>query len=143
MSTMLTIIDAEATVRTWARAESHIHAVIDDRVFFATPQAYEKSKPKSWVVMTLISETHEADDLGMQLATIQFDCVGNTKATAASVAIAVQAAGRQLYNGAQAVVGNVVIATGNVTAKRWYPDPVTNTPRYLVDILFSLFGPEA
>lgn len=143
MTTMLTIVDAEATARAWARSETHIRAIVGDRVFFATPQAYEKARPNSWIVVTLISETFAAGEFGSQQPLVQFTCWGNTKATAASVAMAVETAARQLSQGLRATVGSAVIFDGDVSQKRWWPDPVTNSPRYVVDLLFSMFGPEA
>ena len=141
--TTTTVVDAEATVRSWARSESHINAVVAARVFFSTPQSYATSRPDSWITLSLVSETFEAGDLSLQKPLVQFTCWGKDKATAASVAMAVETAARQLSYGLRATVGSAVILTGDVQQKRWFPDATTNTPRYVVDLLFAMFGPEA
>lgn len=141
--TTLTIIDCEATAKTWAESNAAVIAQVADRVFYATPKAYEKTPPFAWLVLKLIAESHEPDDLGMQRALIQFDAWGRTKLQAANAVIAVQTAARQLYNGPPLTVGQTVIAVGNVSQKRWLPDPTTNTPRYSLDVFFSMRGPEA
>lgn len=142
----LTLIDAEATVKTWAKAETHIRGAVSDRVFYATPQEnYDPppgKSPSAWVNLSLPTETHQADDLGLQLSLVQFDCWGRTKLLAAAAALAVQAAARQLSLGAPVVVGSAVIVFGDVQQKRWLPDPTTNMPRYVVDVLFAIRGPE-
>lgn len=141
--TSLTIIDSEKTARDWARAETHISAQVGTAAFFSTPIAFPKTPETAWIVMTLVSETFQAGDLGLQLALVQFDCWGKTKATAAAVATAVQTAGRQLSFGQTVTVGSAVITWGDATQKRWLPDPTLNTPRYIVDLLFAMHGAEA
>lgn len=136
----LTVVDSEQVIRTWARAEANINAAVAGRVFFATPQPYEKSRPDSWIVMALVSEIHEASDLGMQQALTQFTCWGKTKAVAAAAAIAVQNAGRQLQWGPPVTEGSAVIQTGSVSQRRWLHDPTTNLARYDVDLLFLIRG---
>jgi len=138
----LTLIDSEAAIRTWARSESHITAAVADRVFFATPQTYERTAPESWIVLSLVTETHQPGDVGFQRPLIQFTCYGRTKAVAADVALAVQAAGRS-FVGRPVTVGPATIVAAEVSAKRWLPDPTTGTPRYVVDLLLAVRGAEA
>ena len=127
------------------RSEPHIAALNATRVFFSTPLAYSDPAkvPSTWIVLSLVGETHEAGDLGLQQPLIQTDVWGKTKALAAALALAVQTAGRQLSTGQRTTVGTAVIAVGDVSQKRWLPDPTTNTPRYIVDLLFAMYGPEA
>lgn len=147
--TSLTIVDSEATVRNWARAETHITTVVGTRTFLSMPIAYPKAASAEWIVMNLVSETFQVGDLGMQEALIQFDCYsspttkGGTKAKAAAVALAVQTAGRLLSFGAPITVGAAVIAWADPQMMRWLPDPTLNIPRYVVDVLFALHGAEA
>jgi hypothetical protein len=141
--TSLTLVDSEATARDWARAETHINAQVGTSAFFSQPIAFPKTPKNAWIVMTLVSETFQVGDLGLQLALVQFDCWGKTKATAATVALAVQTAGRQLSFGQPVTVGTAVIAWADATQKRWFPDPTLNTPRYVVDVLFAMHGAEA
>jgi hypothetical protein len=145
----LTVVDSEAVVRDWARAEANIHAAILDRVFFATPQDYQsktavnglaQAAPSSWAVMSLVSDVHEPSDIGMQQSLIQFTCYGRTKLLAAQAAIAVQQAGRALQWGPPVTVDAAVIQSGSVSQRRWFPDRVTNLPRYVVDLLFLIRG---
>lgn len=144
----LTIVDSEDIVRTWARAETHISNAVSTRVFFATPQAYEKkdgtglssAAPDSWVTMPVFSEIQDPSDLGMQQSLVQFTCWGKTKKLAAAAAIAVQQAGRQLEWGPPVTVGSAVIQTGGVSQRRWAHDPTTNLARYDVDLLFLIRG---
>jgi hypothetical protein len=79
----------------------------------------------------------------MQRPLIQFDCWGRTKLLAAAAAVAVQTAARKLYDGPPQTVGQTVLLTGEATQKRWWPDPVNNTPRYAVDLLLAIHGQEA
>ena len=148
--TNLTIVDAEAAVRNWARAETNITGQVGTRTFFSTEIAYPKAAlatASPWIVMTLISETFQAGDVGMQLALIQFDCRATTKLLAANVATALETAGRLLTFGAPVSVtipsGTARIAWADVRQKRWFVDPTLNIPRYVVDILFAITGPEA
>jgi len=124
--TNLVIVDAEATVRNWARAETNIVAAVGTRTFFSTEIAYPKaalaSNATPWIVMTLISETFQAGDVGMQLALIQFDCRATTKLIAADIATALETAGRLLTFGAPVSVtiptGTARIAWADVRQKR-------------------------
>jgi hypothetical protein len=141
--TSLTLVDTEATVRTWARTETHINGAVGTRVFFSTPLAYDKAPQSSWIVMTLVAESHESGDLGFQKPLIQFDCYGQTKAIAATASLAVQTAARQLSYGQPVTVGSAVISWADVSQRRWLPDPSVNIPRYIVDLLFAIHGLEA
>jgi hypothetical protein len=141
--TTLTLVDSEATARNWARSETHITAQVGTRTFFSVPIAYSKAAKAPWIVMTLVSETFQVGDLGLQEALIQFDCFAADKASAAGVAIAVQTAARQLTFGAPVTVGTAVIAWAEAQTMRWLPDPTLNTPRYVVDVLFAMHGAEA
>jgi hypothetical protein len=150
MTTSLTIVDAEATVRNWARAETHIVAQVGTKVYFSMPIAFPKAALATltpWIVMTLVSETFQAGDLGMQLSLVQFDCYGPTKANASSVATSVETAARLLSFGAPLSVtipsGSAQIAWADVDLKRWFVDPTLNIPRYIVDVRFAIHGPEA
>lgn len=150
MTTSLTIVDAEAAVRDWARAETHIAAQVGTKVFFSMPIAYPKAALATltpWIVMTLVSETFQTGDLGMQLSLVQMDCYGPTKATASAVAVAVETASRLLSFGNPITVtipaGTATIAWADPTLKRWFVDPTLNIPRYIVDVTFALHGPEA
>ncbi len=147
MNGLLQLVDAEATAKAWLKADPGVIAAVGDRVFYGTPQSYEpdpktgKSRePQSWLVVKLVSETHTTDEAGFQHALVQFDCWGRTKALAAAAALAVQAAGRQLTLGIPVTVGPAVIVSGDVSQRRWLPDPTTNSPRYAVDLLFELRG---
>ena len=66
---------------------------------------------------------------------------------AANVATALETAGRLLTFGAPVSVtipsGTARIAWADVRQKRWFVDPTLNIPRYVVDILFAITGPEA
>lgn len=148
--TSVTLVDTEAVVRTWARAEANITAQVGTRVFLSLPLAYTQAieagspLPKtSWIVMTLVAENHESGDLGFQKPLIQFDCYGQTKAIAATTALAVQTAARLISYGAPVTVGTAVISWADVSQRRWLPDPTKNTPRYIVDLLFAIHGAEA
>lgn len=149
--TTLTIVDAEATVRNWARAETHITAQVGTRVFFTgTPIAYPKAALNAadpWIVMSLITETFEVGDLGLQLALIQFDCRATTKLIAANVATALETALRLLSFGAPVTVtipsGTATITWADVSNKRWLVDTTLNIPRYIVDGLFAIHGVQA
>jgi hypothetical protein len=145
----LTVVDTEAVVRDWARGETHIHAAVANEVWFSTPQDYQSktapnglspAAPKSWAILSLVSETHEPSDIGMQQALIQFTCYGRTKLLAAQAAVAVQQAGRGLQWGPPVKVDAAVIQSGSVSQRRWFPDRVTNLPRYVVDLLFLIRG---
>jgi hypothetical protein len=148
----LTCVDSEQVVRTWARAETNINAAVSGRVFFGTPQKYADllaslvwpaipaGLPNSWIVLSLVSEVHEDNDLGMQQPLVQFTVWGTTKAIAAAAAIAVQNAGRQLEWGPPVPVDSAVIQSGSVSQRRWFPDSSTNLPRYVVDLLFTIRG---
>jgi hypothetical protein len=145
----LTVVDSEAVVRDWARAETHIRAIAGTEIWYSTPQKYASdtapnglsaAAPKSWVILSLVSETHEPSDIGMQQALIQFTCYGRTKLLAAQAAIAVQQAGRLLQWGPPVTVNAAVIQSGSVSQRRWFPDRVTNLPRYVVDLLFLIRG---
>lgn len=148
--TTLTLVDSEATVRDWARTEAHITAVVGTRVFFSTPLAYRaviantNAPPvNSYIVLTLISETHQVGDLGLQIAVIQVDAWGKSKALAATAVTAFQTAVRQLSYGKPVSVGQSVISWADVNQKRWQPDPTRNIPRYILDVQFALHGAEA
>lgn len=144
----LTVVDTEQIIRLWARSEANISAAVDGRVFFATPPSYADTPgskpfanaPASWIVLSLVSETHEDSDLGMQQPLIQFTIWAKTKAASAAAAIAVQQAGRALQWGPSVTVGAAVIQTGSVSQRRWFPDSTTNLPRYVVDLLFLIRG---
>lgn len=138
----LTVVDSEQIIRAWARAEANISASTSGRVFFATPQPYDVKggRPDNWIVMFLVGEVHEPDDLGMQQTLCQFTCWGKTKALAASTAIAVQNAGRQLQWGPPVQAASAVIQSGSVSQRRWLMDPTTNLARYDVDLLFLIRG---
>lgn len=146
--TTLTLVDTEAVAKAWAKAETHINAAVNSRVFFSTPQSYGKTPAATWIVLSLVGETHQAGDLGLQQPLIQFDCwskpvsMGGTKASAAVVALAVQTAARQLSFGQSVTIGQSVISVGDVNQKRWLPDPTTNSPRYVVDVQFAMHGAE-
>jgi hypothetical protein len=140
--TTLTLVDSEATARTWAKAETHINAAVSGRVFFSTPQSYGKTPADSWIVLSLVGETHQAGDLGLQLSLVQFDCWGKTKALAAAAALAVQTAARQISSGQPMTVGSAVITWADLNQRRWLPDPTTNTARYVVDVQFAMHGAE-
>ena len=149
--TTLQIVDAEGTVRNWARAEAHITAQVGTRTFFSTEIAYPKAaltdSTKPWIVMTLVSETFQPGDLGMQMALIQFDVRATTKLIAAGVATALETAARLLSFGAPVTVtipsGTATIAWADVSQKRWFVDPTLNIPRYTVDVMFAIHGPQA
>jgi hypothetical protein len=145
----LTVVDTEAVVRDWARAEANIHGAVVDEIWYSTPQKYASDTapnglstlaPKSWVVLSLISDVHEPSDIGMQQSLIQFTCYGRTKLLAAKAAVAVQQAGRGLQWGPPVTVDAAVIQSGSVSQRRWFPDRVTNLPRYVVDLLFLIRG---
>ena len=141
--TSLTLVDAEGVVQEWAESDAGIAAATGSRIFFAVPIAYNKTPVSTWIVMTLVSEAHQVGDLGLQEARIQFNCNGKTKLLAATVALAVQSAARQLSFGLPKTVGSAVITWADVSLKRWLPDPTLNTPRYVVDVLFAMHGAEA
>ncbi len=144
--TSLTIVDAEAAAQQWAEQDTTINTLTGSRILYSVPIAFPKAAMaagSAWIVMTLISETFQPGDLGMQQALIQFDCNGPTKLAAANVAIAVQSASRLLTFGRSVTVGTTVIVWAEASQKRWLPDPTLNVPRYIVDVLFALHGAEA
>lgn len=141
--TSLTLVDTEDTIRTWARTEAHISAQVGTKVFLSTPVSYAKAPKGTWIVMSLVAESHVAGDLGFQKSLVQFNCYGATKAIAATVALAVQTAGRQLSYGQPVTVGSAVISWADVQLRRWMPNPTINLPCYVVDLLFAIHGVEA
>ena len=152
--TSLTIVDAEATARNWVRNVAAIEALVSTRVFFSVDVPYSKAAKAEWIVMTLTSHTFQPGDLGLQLALIQFDCwspppvSGGTKLKAATVALALVTAARQLSFGNPITITNpggptAVIAWADAQQMRWLPDPQVWAPRYVVDVLFAIHGAEA
>lgn len=144
-------VDTEGAVRTWARTEANITAAVDGAVWFATPQSYAdtpgkppfSNAPAAWIVLSLVSEIEEPSDLGMQQPIIQFTCWGKTKALAAATSVAVENAAKQLQWGPPVTVGSAVIQSAAVNHRRLFPDSVTNLPRYVVDLLFTIRGAES
>jgi hypothetical protein len=144
--TSLTLVDAEAAAQAWAEADTTINTLTGSRIFYSVPIAYPKAalaKGDSWILLTLVSETFQSGDLGLQQALIQFDCNGPSKLLAAGVALAVESAARQLTFGHSVTVTPAVIVWAQVSQKRWLPDRTMNIPRYVVDVLFAFHGAEA
>jgi hypothetical protein len=138
----LVLEDAELAVRSWFRSNSTITAAVGANTFFATPKSFEQATPPAWLVVRLVVETHQPGDVGFQQPLIQVDCWGKTKQLAASAALAVQTVGRS-FLGRPVTVGSTMFVTGDVSSKRWLPDPVTGSSRYIVDLSLTVRGAEA
>jgi hypothetical protein len=142
---VLTLVDPEKTARDWARADPGISAAVGTKVFFSQPIAFAKAAMMAgtpYIIVTLVSETFQSGDLGMQQPLIQWNCYGSTKAAAAVVALAVQTSVRLLTFGKPTAVGTSVIAWADAAQARWLPDPTINAPRYVLDCRFAIYGPQ-
>lgn len=138
--TLVTLVDSEGAAKLWLSGVAGVTAAAAG-VFYATPQAFQDptKRPTAWISLSLVSEQETPDDVGLQQALIQVDCWGKTKLLAASAANAVQTAARGLRE-TPVTAGSTAIVTGDWQQRRWLPDPVTNTPRYQVDLLLTMRG---
>lgn len=144
MSSVLpqTFVDAEGAVRTWARANADISALVDARVFFGVPEGVSPGDA-NWpmLVVRRVGGAPQPDIAPVDRALIQFDCWGATrrsKAQAAALATAVVTAARELTNGTEMGSGVVGQGADVELGPVWSPDPETDQARYVVDVAFYL-----
>lgn len=130
----VTFTDAEGAVREWARAQSDLNSAVNGRVFFGVPDG---TPPFPLITVRRIGGTPQEGEAPLDDARISFDVWAKTKAQAAQIAaILISAAHNMTPNtpmGASAV-GYGAVCLLNL----WSPDPDTDTPRYVIDIQFTL-----
>lgn len=104
-------------------------------IYLAMPPA----SPKPSVILTRVGGGPRArKDLPEDQARISFDCWGNSRAEAADVAGAVASECESLaQSGGYCHDSGVCLLVAEVAGWLWLPDPNTDTPRYVVDALFT------
>lgn len=126
MDQPVTWVDVEAAVRSWARDNV---TTAGRRVFFGTSES--ASYPQ--IVLRRVGGPDSE-------CLVQFDCWGKpkkdggTKADAAEVAadLATEVDALARYQ-----TDDVVLHGAVVRSSRWFPDPESDQPRYIVDVAFA------
>jgi hypothetical protein len=132
--------DVEGRVRAWARANAFVVAEVGTRTFFGFPDGADLP------LLTLRRVGGGTDDgeAPIDSARISFECWGRTKQEAAAAAAAVKSAAESLPAGTP--MGADAICYGaSVELDLWLPEPKTDRPRYVVDVVFTVraTAPEA
>lgn len=115
-----TFVDVEGAVRAWAR---DVLPTVEGRVFFAVSD----SAAFPQITLFRVSGPDEA-------ARIQFGVYGGTKAEAAQIAADLATA---VEATSQYVSGAVLLHGAAVDSIRWQPDPASDRPRYVVDVIVA------
>jgi hypothetical protein len=113
-------VDVEVAVREWTR--DNVPGA-DRRVFFATND--QVTDPQ--IVVQRIAGPDDA-------VLVQFDVWANKKATAAALAAELASAADAL---SAYFFNNVSLKGMAVESVRWQPDPESNEPRYIVEVIVA------
>lgn len=120
-------VDVEAAVRAWAREAL---PALSGRVFFGANETLW-NQGATQVVLERVSGSDDE-------CLIQFSVWAASKVaaatTAAALATAADALGRYVH-GSTLLLGAAVSNPG-----RWLPDEESNTPRYIVEVVFTAFS---
>jgi hypothetical protein len=76
-------------------------------------------------------------DLPEQQTRIQFDCWGKTRVQAGDIARTLMSELEWLGRTGGTVIGGVYLGTAIIQSMRWFPEPDSDTPRYIVDALIT------
>src|SRR5688500_16412832 len=135
--TVLTYVDAELAVRTWARTHPDLTPVVGARTFFGLPADYLPSAKGPAITVNLIGGSPDAQS-PLDLPELQFDCWGANKAEAAAVRLALLGALHSLTRTTvTTTAGDVILADARVTGSLFSPDASADPvlPRYVVTAL--------
>ncbi len=104
-------------------------------VFMAMPT----SAPLPAIVLGRIGGAPPSrSDTPIDRARISFDCWATTRAAANAIAYATAAACTNLAEEGGYTAGSARLLTAELLALLWLPDPESDTPRYVVDALFTV-----
>lgn len=112
-------VDVDSAVRDWARDQVDS---ANRRVFFGAND--------SVVDQIVLHRVGGADDNVLY----QFDCWASNRAAAAALATDLETAADNL---ARYETDDVVLHGATWESTRWFPDPETDRPRFVVDVTFT------
>lgn len=140
MTALLTYVDAEVALRSWARQEPTLVDVVGTRTFFGLPSGYLPSAKGPAYTVNLIGGVPDPHS-PLDLPEVQWDCWGTTKAEAAVLQTVLKAALHNLHRVTVATsTGDVILVDARVTGSLFSPDTSADPvlPRYVVTALVAV-----
>jgi hypothetical protein len=126
MAIAVEFADVEAACRTWLRSAGSSAGA---RVYFNVP---DKDPTGPWVTVNRVGGGPlQGTDAPTDAARVSFSCWGGTKFQAQQLSAEVSSAVFALKFGD--TMGSSICCAAELLSVLWAPDPVSNTPRYLVD----------
>lgn len=129
--TYATYVDAEDIAKAWLLTTS-VAPLVNNKVFMAMPTG----APLPSLILSRVGGAPPAgSDVPEDLARISFDCFAATRPQAKEIAKALVSELESL-----AYLGPVDTPAGRLETAQclswlWFPDPVSDTPRYIIDAL--------
>lgn len=117
--------DVEGAMRDYLRADAGVSALVSTRVFFGIPRNGARFP---LAVVRKVAGRQDGSEAPLDVATIQVDAWGTTKANAATLRSAVRDACDALRE--PTTQGTVVLYGANCVGDTWVPDPESDQPRY-------------
>ena len=135
---VVTFADAEPLVKAWllqsAVAPLLTRPDTGKSIYLAMPVG----APKPALVASRVGGgPHPRGDLPHDIARMQFDAWGTTRAQASTIAYTLIGELDSLSRTSGFTAGNATLASATVLGLRWLPDPESDTPRYVVDALVT------
>lgn len=136
--TYVTVVDAEDVVKAWLLTTSVATLVTvsgKTHIYMAMPTG----SPLPSLILSRVGGSPRADsDVSEDIARISFRIYGSKRTEVKAIAKALVSEVESL-----AYTGSVSTASGRLVAAQtlnwfWSPDPVSDTPRYMVDILATV-----
>lgn len=132
--------DVEQVVKAWLRATPAVADLVPlpggagPAIFNAMPT----SAPNPVILAELVAGgPSPREDLPCADYRITFDVYGRTRAEAAGVTYALVGVLESLARDGSWDDGTTTVYAANVVLMRWFPDPDSDTPRYIVDALIT------
>jgi uncharacterized protein DUF3168 len=134
--TAVTIVDAEDLVKAWLLTTS-VASLVSNKIFEGIP----KGSPIPSVILYRAGGAPRAGStVPEDVARISFDCWGSNRPQCKAIVKALVSEIESLaytnsYEGTDAL-----LVSGETLSVVWLPDPVSDTPRYALDALFSVLA---
>lgn len=134
-----TFVDAEDLVLSWVKTTSVAPLVTVSgsvKIFLSMP----KGAPLPVIVLTRVGGAPEESDTPRDLARISFDIYAAKRPQAKAITTALVNEIENLGDGTPYVGVSGVLKSGSVVLNLWLPEPVDDTPRYVVDAIFPIMS---
>lgn len=134
------ITDAEAVVKEWLFTTA-VAPIVTWGGFTHIYLAMPPGSPKTSVILSRAGGAPvQGSDTSEDVARISFRCYGRDRTTASDIAMALISAVESLAYGGEVITPMGAIKAAETRSWSWSPDPESQTPRYLVDIAFTVMS---